>query len=80
MKIVLKLPRLSMDMTEAIIAKWHVKPGQVFRKDADLYDVETDKVTSAVSAPGDGRLVEILVEEGQSVEVGGPVCKVESIE
>lgn len=77
MKVTLKLARVGMNMQEATIAKWHRKAGEAFRKDDVLYEIETEKVTQEVAAPGDGTLLEILVPEGENAKVNGGVCVVE---
>ena len=77
MKIRLKLARVGMNMQEATIAKWHRHPGDSFAGGDELYDIETEKVTQAVEASGDGTLVEILVPAGEVAQVGQPVCVVE---
>jgi pyruvate/2-oxoglutarate dehydrogenase complex dihydrolipoamide acyltransferase (E2) component len=78
MAITLKLARLSMNMVEATLVKWHKKPGDKFKQGEHLYDIETEKTTMEVAAEGDGELVQILAEEGAEIEVGAPVCKVKS--
>lgn len=78
MRTRLKLARVGMTMEEATISRWLKQPGQEFRAGEGLYEIETEKVTSEVEAPGDGRLVEILVPEGETAEVGQDVCVVES--
>ena len=77
MKITLKLSRVGMNMQEATIARWHRKAGDSFRKDEVLYEIETEKVTQEVVAPGTGTLLEILVPEGENAQVNGGVCVVE---
>jgi len=77
MKVTLKLSRVGMNMHEATIAKWHKKAGDTFRKDDVLYEIETEKVTQDVVAPGDGTLLEILVAEGENAKVNGGVCVVD---
>lgn len=77
MKVTLKLGRVGMTMQEATIAKWHRQLGESFAKDEVLYEIETEKVTQEVTAPGAGTLLQILVPEGENVEVNGPVCIVE---
>jgi len=74
----LKLPRFGMNMEEATIAKWHKQPGDAFSEGDPLYDIETEKVTTEVTAPCAGRLVEVLAPAQSIVEVGGAVCKVET--
>jgi pyruvate/2-oxoglutarate dehydrogenase complex dihydrolipoamide acyltransferase (E2) component len=77
MKVTLKLSRVGMNMQEATIAKWHKKAGDTFQKDEVLYEIETEKVTQEITAPGVGKILEILVPEGENVQVNGGVCVVE---
>jgi pyruvate/2-oxoglutarate dehydrogenase complex dihydrolipoamide acyltransferase (E2) component len=78
MKVTLKLSRVGMNMQEATIAKWHKKVGDTFTQGDALYEIETEKVTQEVIAPGNGTLLEILVSEGESAAVNGGVCIVET--
>lgn len=78
MKMALKLPRISMNMEEGTVVAWRKQPGDAFREGEALYEIETEKATQEVEAPCDGRLVEILVAEGETVEVGAEVCRVET--
>jgi pyruvate/2-oxoglutarate dehydrogenase complex dihydrolipoamide acyltransferase (E2) component len=77
MKINLKLARVGMNMQEATIAKWHVQPGGKFGKGDVLYEIETEKVTQEVEAPGAGTLLEILVPAATEAQVGQSVCIVD---
>lgn len=77
MKIKLKLARVGMNMQEATITKWHKQPGESFRSGEELYEIETEKVTQAVEAVGDGTLLEIFVQEGEEADVGQALCAVE---
>jgi len=77
MRITLKLSRVGMNMEEATIVKWHKRAGDAFRSGDILYEIETEKVTQEVPAPGDGTLLEILVPEGGTAQVNGPVCCVD---
>ncbi len=77
MKISLKLARVGMNMQEATVAKWHVQPGDAFRKGDVLYEIETEKVTQEVEAAGDGTLLEILVPAEHEAQVGHAVCVVD---
>ena len=79
MKVKLKLARVGMNMEEGTIIAWHLTVGDSFKAGDSLYDVETEKVTNEVEAPGDGRLLEILVAEGEIALVGQEVCIVESL-
>jgi pyruvate dehydrogenase E2 component (dihydrolipoamide acetyltransferase) len=77
MRVNLKLSRVGMTMQEATIVKWHKQRGEAFKAGDALYEIETEKVTQEVQAPGDGTLVEILVPEGEIAQVDKPVCTVE---
>lgn len=78
MVVSLKLPRYGMNMEEATIVKWHRQPGNAFKAGEPLYDIETEKVVTEVEAPCDGKLLEIVVKEQETAEVGGVVCKIET--
>lgn len=78
MKITLKLPRLSLNMQEATLTQWLKSPGESFAEGDQIYAIETEKVVTEVEAPCAGVLLEIFVAEGSEVEVGAPVCRVES--
>ncbi len=77
MRISLKLSRVGMNMQEATIVKWRKRAGEAFKSGDILYEIETEKVTQEVAAPGDGTLLEILVPEGATVQVNAPVCSVD---
>lgn len=78
MKATLKLARVGMTMEEATIVRWAKQPGETFVEGEVLYEIETEKVTQEVEAPGNGSLVEILAPEGAEIAVGDDVCVVES--
>lgn len=78
MKVTLKLGRYGMQMEEATVIKWHKQPGDPIATGDILYEIETEKVTQEVEAPGEGRFVEALVAEGDVAQVGQPVCVVET--
>ena len=64
------VPTLGESVSEATVAKWLKKSGEAVRKDETLVELETDKVSVEVSAPGDGVLSEIVAGEGQTVTIG----------
>ncbi len=77
MRVNLKLVRVGMSMQEAVIAKWCVPRGQSFKKNDVLYEIETEKVTQEVTAASDGTMIEVFVEEGDTVPVGANLCAVD---
>ncbi len=64
------VPTLGESVSEATIAQWLKKPGDAVAQDEAVVELETDKVTLEVNAAEAGVLAEILVEEGENVEVG----------
>ncbi len=70
MAIEIRVPTLGESITEATVGKWFKKTGEAVRADEPLVELETDKVTLEVNAPGAGVLSEIAVETGQTVSIG----------
>ena len=64
------MPQLGETVTEGTITKWHKAVGDAVKEDEVLYEVSTDKVDTEVTAPTSGFLTEILVPEGDTVDVG----------
>jgi pyruvate/2-oxoglutarate dehydrogenase complex dihydrolipoamide acyltransferase (E2) component len=76
-KLKLKLARVGMNMQEATITKWLKQPGETFVAGDVLYEIETEKVTQEVEAPGSGTLLEILVPAEREAQVGQELCVVD---
>lgn len=70
MAIEIRVPVLGESITEATIGKWFKKVGDNVAMDEPLVELETDKVTVEVPATAAGCLSEILLAEGETVEVG----------
>lgn len=70
------IPPMGESITEATIARWLKKKGDVVVLDEPLVEVETDKVTLEISSPANGILTDILFDQGATVEVGTIVGKV----
>lgn len=66
----IRVPTLGESVTEATVAQWFKKPGDQVTADEPLVELETDKVTVEVPAPASGVLAEIMVKDGETVEVG----------
>ena len=67
MSIEIKVPVLPESVSDALIAKWHKKPGDSVRRDENLVDLETDKVVLEVPSPVDGVLQSISQDVGAQV-------------
>src|SRR5687768_9562914 len=64
------MPQLGETVTEGTITKWHKAVGDQVKEDEVLYEVSTDKVDTEVTAPTSGYVAEIVVQEGDTVDVG----------
>ena len=78
MAVEIKVPALGESVTEATVAKWLVKAGDAVAIDQPLCELETDKVTVEVNATVAGSIVDLAVEEGATVQVGGVLCHIEA--
>lgn len=62
------LPKIGVNMTEAVIAKWLVKPGDTLNEGDAIIEAETDKSTQEIYATEGGIVAKLLADEGQTVE------------
>lgn len=78
MAIDILMPALSPTMEEGVLAKWHVKVGDVLKSGDIMCEIETDKATMEVEAVDEGKVLEILVAEGtQGVKVNAVIARIE---
>ncbi|HHF7344337.1 TPA: 2-oxoglutarate dehydrogenase complex dihydrolipoyllysine-residue succinyltransferase [Legionella feeleii] len=78
MSIEVKVPALPESVADAIIAALHKKVGDRVTRDENLIDLETDKVVLEVPAPADGVLKELLFKEGDTVQSGQLLARIEA--
>jgi 2-oxoglutarate dehydrogenase E2 component (dihydrolipoamide succinyltransferase) len=71
------LPSLGESVTEGIITQWFKKVGETVARDEPLFEVSTDKVDSEMPSPAAGVLVQILAEEGDTVQTGSRVAVID---
>ncbi len=77
MSVEIKVPAMGESVTEATVARWFKKEGEKVARDEALCELETDKVTVEVPAPSAGVLDVITVKEGETVEVGSILGRIE---
>ena len=68
-----KLPDVGEGLTEADIVKWHVRAGDTVEVNQTIVEIETAKAVVELPCPYDGVVAELLVDEGQTVDVGVPI-------
>jgi len=62
----------------AVATAWLKKVGDQVTEDEPLADVEAEKVEETLESPASGTLLEILIAEGDTVEVRTPVAVIET--
>src|SRR5215471_12164992 len=72
-----KLPDVGEGLTEADIISWKVKPGDLVSVNQVIVEIETAKSLVELPSPFEGVVRELLVTEGQSVDVGTPIIAVD---
>jgi len=72
-----KLPDVGEGLTEADIVSWKVKPGDTVTVNQVIVEIETAKSLVELPSPFDGVVTDLLVPEGQSVDVGTPIIAVD---
>jgi pyruvate dehydrogenase E2 component (dihydrolipoamide acetyltransferase) len=64
------MPQMGVSVSEGTITKWLKQEGEPVAADEALLEISTDKVDTEVPSPGSGVVQQILVQEGETVEVG----------
>ena len=68
------MPQMGVSVSEGTITKWLKQEGEAIEADEPLLEISTDKVDTEVPSPGTGVLQQILVPEGETVEVGAKLA------
>jgi pyruvate/2-oxoglutarate dehydrogenase complex dihydrolipoamide acyltransferase (E2) component len=71
------MPQLGETVTEGTILRWLVKVGDEIKEDDPILEISTDKVDTEVPSPFNGIVSALLVEEGETVEVGSPLLELD---
>lgn len=77
MAIEVKIPPMGESITSGVLAKWHVKHGDVVKKDQVLFELETDKITSEGTAEAAGQ-ISLKVDAGTEVKIGQVVASIDT--
>lgn len=73
-----KLPELGEGLAEGEIVKWSVKPGDQINEDDTLLEVQSDKSVEEIPSPVVGKVVKILVPEGETATVGEALVDIDA--
>ena len=70
------MPQMGESIVEGTLTKWLKKPGDKVERDEPLFEISTDKVDTEIPSPAAGTLGELLVQEGQTVQVNAIVARI----
>ncbi|MSR23025.1 MAG: 2-oxo acid dehydrogenase subunit E2 [Gemmatimonadetes bacterium] len=72
------MPQMGESIAEGTVSKWLKKVGDSVERDEPILEISTDKVDAEIPAPQSGILVEVSVQEGETVEVGTVVAYIDT--
>ncbi|MFA5114668.1 MAG: lipoyl domain-containing protein [Candidatus Omnitrophota bacterium] len=70
------LPELGEGIKSATVSYWYFKEGQKLTEKDELVELATDKATFNLPSPGSGTLVEIVLREGDSANIGDVLARI----
>jgi len=73
------MPRLGLTMEEGTITKWYKSDGDYFKEGEVLFEVMTEKIVNDIEATFAGKLIKILVKEGETVSVSAVIAEAEEL-
>src|SRR5881397_77873 len=69
-----KMPQMGESIFEGTVTKWLKKKGDKVQRDEPLFEISTDKIDTEIPSPASGVLQDILVKEGQTVQINTVVA------
>jgi 2-oxoglutarate dehydrogenase dihydrolipoamide succinyltransferase (E2 component) len=70
------MPQMGVSVSEGTIVEWRKQPGDWVEYEEPIVDISTDKIDTEVPSPAAGRLAEIVVEPGTTVDVGTVLARI----
>jgi 2-oxoglutarate dehydrogenase E2 component (dihydrolipoamide succinyltransferase) len=70
------MPQMGESIAEGTITKWMKKVGDTIKRDEPIFEISTDKVDAEIPSPVAGTLLEIKVQEGQTVAINTVVARI----
>ncbi|HSG80939.1 MAG TPA: dihydrolipoamide acetyltransferase family protein [Gemmatimonadota bacterium] len=77
-KVDVIMPQMGESIAEGPITRWMVSVGEEVKRDQSILEISTDKVDADIPSPASGKLIEILVDEGNTVEIGTVIGRIET--
>jgi len=72
------MPQMGVSVAEGTIIEWRKQPGDWIEADETICEISTDKIDTEVPSPASGRISEILVDPGTTVDVGTVLARIET--
>ena len=72
------MPQMGVSVAEGTIIEWTKRPGDWVERDETVCLVTTDKIDVEIPSPASGRLERILIEPGDTVDVGTPLAELDA--
>lgn len=70
------MPQMGESIAEGTVTKWLKSVGDEVERDEPLFEISTDKVDAEIPSPASGKLLEIVVPEGETVEIKTIVARI----
>ena len=70
------MPQMGVSVAEGTVVEWKKQPGDWVERDEIIASISTDKIDTDVEAPASGRVQEVLVEVGATVDVGVVLARI----
>jgi pyruvate dehydrogenase E2 component (dihydrolipoamide acetyltransferase) len=74
MATTIRMPEVLANVTEAAVQKWLVAPGDTIAVGQPFAEIETEKAVVEYTAETAGTVLELLINEGDNVDVGAPIA------
>jgi pyruvate/2-oxoglutarate dehydrogenase complex dihydrolipoamide acyltransferase (E2) component len=72
------MPQMGVSVAEGTVVEWRKRAGEWVEADEAIVEISTDKVETEVPSPASGRVAEVLVEVGETVEVGTVLARIDT--
>lgn len=72
------MPQMGESIAEGTLSTWIKQVGDEVKRDEPIFEISTDKVDAEIPSPNAGVLAEILVQEGETVEINTVVARIET--
>jgi pyruvate/2-oxoglutarate dehydrogenase complex dihydrolipoamide acyltransferase (E2) component len=70
------MPQMGVSVAEGTVVEWKKQPGDWVERDEIIASISTDKIDTDVEAPATGRVQELIVDVGETVEVGSVLARI----